>query len=397
MNKSSIINIQGVLLSIFIIINVAIGRYFNIQEWSSQIILPIIAVLSIKFFILDKKKNSILLVYVFLIVYALFGVFFLKDLDFFLNDFKNIIFALMASMGAYVFVKSRNVDNYVHLSFIIASLLLIYFAYQNKNFTLLGFSSLSGRRDRFLFNANYYSYISYFANISILFLHLKYKSRTTFAGTIVLPILFMILAFITQSRSGLLFVILINSCFWFFINKPESLKSFKGLFRVIGLLSVSVFLIFKFLSIYSESNIQNRVSNGTEDARSHLAKKGIEVFVEQPFTGVGLGQFPLQTRLRQFTHNSYAEILSEQGVLGGILLLFILVAPFLRGVSNIKRYKKDPFCKLQLLFFATFILYNNFYVFYKFPYAMLYFFTIVALQENYMLKYQNQSKNVVKI
>lgn len=391
------LNSKGVLISTFIIINVAVGRYLNIQEWSSQILLPIIAALSIKPFLLEKKKSKILFAYAALILYSLIGVYFLQDYIYFTDNFKNVFFTLLASFGAYVFVQSEKNDNYIHISYIIASLLLIYFAYLNQNYSLFGFSSLKGSRDRFLFNANYYSYISYFANISILFLHLKYKSRTTFSFSIILPILFIVLAFITQSRSGLLFVILINSCFWFFIDKPKPVKSFKGLFRIIALVSISIFLVFKFLNIYSNSNIQQRVSSNTEDARAHLAKRGIEVFLENPLTGVGLGQFPLQTKLRQFTHNSYAEVLSEQGIIGGILLLIILFVPFIKGIKRLKKDKTNPFLKLQLLFFATFILYNNFYVFYKFPYAMFYFFTIVSMQDSFAMKYLNSTKNVAKI
>lgn len=397
MKRYLTLNSKGLLISSFIIINVALGRFLNIQEYSSQILLPIIAALSIKPFLLEKKKSKILLAFGILIFYGLIGVYFLQDYTYFLDNFKNVFFTLLASFGAYVFVQSEKKDNYIHISYIIASLLLIYFAYLNQNYSLLGFSSLKGSRDRFLFNANYYSYISYFANISILFLHLKYKTKTTFSFTIILPILFIVLAFITQSRSGLLFVILINSCYWFFIDKPKQAKSFRALFRIIALLLISIFLVFKFLNIYSNSNIQQRVSNNSEDARSHLAKKGIEVFFENPFTGVGLGQFPLQTKMRQFTHNSYAEILSEQGILGGILLLFILIVPFVKGIKRLKKDKANPFLKLQLLFFATFILYNNFYVFYKFPYAMFYFFTLVAIQDSYDIKGLNSKENVVKI
>ncbi|WP_298505738.1 O-antigen ligase family protein [uncultured Maribacter sp.] len=401
MKKKAFLDLEGVILFVFIIFNVVLGKYLGeiYQQFATLLLLPVLTILSLQNVFHQSRGSAgstILMYFVVLVLYALIGVYFLEDYTRFSDEFRKMIYTLMASISAYILVRTKGLENYIHIGFVVSILLLIYIAYINGNYLLEGFASLKGRRNRFLFNANYYSYLSYFANISILCIYVKNKSKVVFILCMILPILFLVLAFVTQSRSGLLFVLLINVTFWFLIDRQKGGQSFKQIFRFILIFGLSIVFILKLIDTYSNSNIANRVSNSAEDSRSVLAKEGMEVFSEYPLTGVGLGQFPLYTPLRQFTHNSYAEVLSEHGIIGGILLILLLFTPFFRSIVLLKK-SKDSMLKLLLLFFFTFILYNNFYVFYKFPYAMLYFFMFVALLENESLIVKNKfSENVIE-
>ncbi|WP_158657042.1 O-antigen ligase family protein [Maribacter cobaltidurans] len=206
----------------------------------------------------------------------------------------------------------------------------------------------------------------------------------------------MVITFTTQSRAGLLLVILINLSFWLFINKPKKLSKLKSLGRkfLIGL--ALVLFALQFINIYQGSRIQQRVSqtDTKKDPRELLVKEGLEVFSENPIIGVGLGQFPLYSKYGLFTHNSYTEILAEQGIVGGILLLILYLIPTLQSFRNYRNDPENPFFKFYLTFFIIFLLYNNAYVFYKFPFSMMYFFLIISLQKRCTTYFNRKGLNI---
>ena len=235
-----------------------------------------------------------------------------------------------------------------------------------------------------MLNANAYSYFCIFANFSLFYLYLKFKNKLLFLSTLILPLLFLVIAFTTQSRAGLLLITTINICFWLFINKPINPSKFRKITRKFVIILALIILGFQFLKIYQGSRIQNRVTQtaNKKDSREILIEEGIEVFIQNPILGVGLGQFPFYSKYRLFTHNSYTEILAEQGVIGGILLFSFYLIPTFKSIKNYRSDKNNPLYKFYLLFFITFLIYNNFYVFYKFPFSMMYFFLIISLQKN---------------
>ena len=276
--------------------------------------------------------------------------------------------------------KNKDYEVYFHIGFIISMVSLILIEYSLGNFSLTGFASTKASRGRFFYNANYYSYISYFANFSLFYLHLKYRNIATTTSLIILPLLLLILAFITQSRSGLLFILMLNGLFWFTITKDNKSNIIKKVVKKVILIAITFFFVFKLIDTYQNSQIKNRVTNSSEDSRTILAYEAINVFTQYPFTGVGLGQFPNYTKSRQFSHNSYTEVLAEHGIIGGLLLIALFGIPTYRSFKNLKNDIKNPVLRLNFLFFTSFLLYNNAYVFYKASYAMVYFFLIISIQ-----------------
>ena len=76
-----------------------------------------------------------------------------------------------------------------------------------------------------------------------------------------------------------------------------------------------------------------------------LWEHAIKVFQQNPIFGIGFGGFrftvPEEERLTD-THNFYVKTLSEQGVIGGVLLLLILLKAFVSGWRLLK-IGKTPF------------------------------------------------------
>ena len=69
---------------------------------------------------------------------------------------------------------------------------------------------------------------------------------------------------------------------------------------------------------------------GSREARVVLLQDGWKAFVDHPFTGVGAGQFqnynpPDRQELWRETHNVELQVLSELGVIGGLVFVWLLV------------------------------------------------------------------------
>ena len=235
------------------------------------------------------------------------------------------------------------------------------------------------RRD-FIYNANYYSYMGLYANFSIFRLHLKYRNTWTLLGLIFIPLLAMAISFTAQTRSGLIFTLLINVLFWFWVNKPKIRHPIYSIFRKILLFLIAIFCVIQFIKIYSTSSIEKRISStSTEEDRGALLKEAIEIFIDYPFTGVGLGNFKNYSHSGIMSHNTYAEALAEHGFFIGTLMILVFVLPFLKSFKLFMTNKANSEYKLSLLFFFIFLIFNNIYVFYKATSAMMFFFLMIGV------------------
>tara|TARA_R110001606_G_scaffold374174_2_gene531894 strand:+ start:288 stop:1499 length:1212 start_codon:yes stop_codon:yes gene_type:complete len=374
------------LLGFFIIFVIvflnAIGPYLSLQQYATLGLIPILGGIAFLFDVRDissGKKEFSLFLLIFLSSFS--TVFYYIGYDEFI---RNVYLMLGAVIGAFVVIgltKKIDYSLYFHLGYIFSILALFLIMIKEGNITV-NFASALDYRNRFMLNANAYSYYCVFANFSLFYLYLIYKNRILLFSLFLLPLIFLVIAFTTQSRAGLALIILINIMFWFFVNKSDNLSRLKKLFKTILYLIIFLAISYKFMEIYEGSRISSRISQTAEreDSREILFKEGIEVFTENPIFGVGLGQFPFYSRYNLFTHNSYTEILSEQGIIGGIFLFSLFLIPTFKSFNNFRKDSKNPIFRCNLLFFIVFILYNNAYVFYKFPFSMMYFFLIISIQ-----------------
>jgi len=380
----------GLFIIITIIFLIAMGPYLKLHFIVTNGMIP--ALFALAFFIDLKSinKNNTEFIWLALIfIGGLFSVFYLKKTEIFVSNLNSFFGAVLSAYIALALNKSKNYSNYFHVGFILSIFLLVAIMYKNGNFSFTNFANIVDFRDRFMLNANAYSYFSFFGNFSLFLLHHKYKSKFTAILLLALPLLFLIISFVTLSRSGLLFIILINLIYWTFINVPEKNNKAKKLLRKLVVILLIVVLGIKFLDIYQGSRIQNRVQGSvqsSEDPRGLLIVNSLKVFVEHPIFGVGLGQVRVYNGHGQFSHNSYVEILAEQGIVGGFMLFLLFGIPLKKSWYLFRKRREDPLAKIFLMFFVTFYMYNNFYVFYKFPFAMMYFFLIISLMNKLYTK-----------
>ena len=371
------------IIGVFIIatiISYYAGLNLGLEELGFKVLFPGLFIFSI---VLDKassfRKQEIIWFLLFLIL-ALIAVFY-PDIDFvrFSFAFNKII---VAFMGAYIGISlcntKFNLEDYFHIAYILSLAIIIYFEYSSGNFNPVTFYAPTASRGDFGYNANYYSYMSLFANFSIFRIHLKYKKTWSLIGLFFVPLLGLAISFTTQSRSGLIFILLINVLFWFWAYKPKITNPIHLILRKTILITITLTLAFQFYSVYNNSNIENRMSSTNKgEERGHLIETGFEVFMNFPFSGVGAGNIQKYAD-GFFTHNTYLEALSEHGLFVGLIIILVYVLPFFKSFKLYKSNTANPNYKLSLLFFSIFLLFNNIYVFYKASFAMMYFFLMIG-------------------
>jgi len=401
----------GLLVFANLIVLLVIGPLFSVQSFGTYILLPALFIITVfrDRFTWDQGNFliKILLVYW---VYSIVSVFYYIDFQGMMRDLSGLTGVLLASYCALALNKNENHERYYHWGFIIAIILLMLIEFLNGH-VFISSSGFEGAKtmpdpygdpkaDRgiFLHNANAYSYFSYFANISLCYLYLNYRKKYLMILLLVLSVIFVLFSFVTQSRSGLLLLVFTNVIFWIFILRNNSKNPLLNIGRFVVILGVLVFMALRFISIFENSDIKDRLIQKDESTleREGLIQEGIDMFFDSPVIGIGIGQFSHYSSTRQFSHNSFVEIFAEQGFIGGFLLLFIFGVPTLKSLKNLLLFPGSEYARLNFLFFFTFLTYNNVYVFYKFSFSMTYFFLIVAMQSKLTNNLINESSEINK-
>lgn len=132
---------------------------------------------------------------------------------------------------------------------------------------------------------------------------------------------------LTLSLNAIVGVFLVIILFFVLDNYPIIVKKTK-IFLPIGLIALS--LLFGAVSGVLLKNIPLKE---TYKERVVLAAKAVETFSKRPVLGVGLNNFLFFTKSVQPPHNIYLIILSETGIVG-ILILFFLLSKLLSRKLN---------------------------------------------------------------
>ncbi len=364
--------------------------YYAGEPWGLDTIglMVLLNLLFVVAFAVDKgwsifKRQEVLLFFLFFLLTFLAVFFPDVDYEWFIFSITKILAAFFGAYIGIVFCKTYNLEDYFYYGFILAFFLIVYAEYTLGHFNPSTFYLPTVRRGDFIYNANYYSYMAFYANFSIFRLHLKYRNKLTLLGLFLVPLVAIAMSFAAQTRSGLIVILLINVLFWTWVNKHKLVNPIASIFRKFLMVLVSVFFVFQFIEIYSNSSIENRISSTSKDeGRGTLLQEGIEVFLDNPFTGVGLGNFKNYSGSGQMSHNSFVEALAEHGFFIGILIILVFVLPFFKSFKLFLTNKSNSEFRLSLLFFFIFLIYNNIYAFYKATSAMMFLFLMIGVHYN---------------
>ncbi len=161
-------------------------------------------------------------------------------------------------------------------------------------------------------------------------------------------ILAFIIVFYAGARQNFIayFILLI----FFILSLDKYSKFYKYL--AIGIIGLVFILIL--LSINSDA-IQNIIYSKSlsgaieESGRSELINKGLELFNNNPYSGVGFGHFEFEGIFDTYPHNSIVELLAEVGIFGLAFMVLISGIVILKDRKELLLLHKNNF-KPYLLF-----------------------------------------------
>ena len=145
------------------------------------------------------------------------------------------------------------------------------------------------------------------------------------------PLLFIVVVLsllLTLSLNAILGVILVITLFLLSKNYAKVVKKIK-VFIPILLISSSLFL-----GVVSSILPKDFRMKETYEQRVLLAHKALEIFSNKPIFGVGLNNFFFAAKNIQPPHNLYLLVLSECGIVGILILYFLLTKLFNRPLNK---------------------------------------------------------------
>lgn len=262
---------------------------------------------------------------------------------------------------------------YFYILYIIKFLFIFLYAYQHGLFFVNLNTERFGLEE---LNANKFGYFGFFAVVASFLLaeYTEKRQKFIFQSLFYICFLLVIIAgMLAASRATVLISVIVFSLF--LIIKylyPFSSRSVLPLILFI----LGIFLInYFFASTFNNSLLKSRFEV-TEDSRYNLILNATEVGKEHWVFGVGSGNFITYSRSKQFSHSSYTELWANNGALGLILFILILVE-FIRKIRKYVRFGGSK--KIAGYFYViwiTYCVYNLFYVFYINFFLIGFFFLV---------------------
>jgi putative inorganic carbon (HCO3(-)) transporter len=156
----------------------------------------------------------------------------------------------------------------------------------------------------------------------------KKPSRRLFASLLAM-LMFVAIVF-TKSRSGFLGLVAMGCVVIYYTARVKPAIVFGVL--IAGLLALPV-MPSSFWSRMDSIMNADEDPTGSRAARVRLLNQGLEVFADNPITGIGAGQFqnyngPGFTEKWRVTHNVWLQVACELGMFGFSLFLFLVVRAY---------------------------------------------------------------------
>lgn len=184
-----------------------------------------------------------------------------------------------------------------------------------------------------------------------------------------LLIIFVIGVFLTGKRLLSVLAFVLPFLILFFSKKLSAGKIFTIFFVVIIAYIAFDFFITN-ISNYSDSLILRRFVYSYEEAkagnditsdRTYLFQLAWGAFERNPILGIGVGQFRAVTGATTAVHNTYMQVLCEQGIFGFMLFFLPIVYSFIYTIRLTTRVKDKSlfnYLKVSLAFQLIYIIYS---------------------------------------
>ena len=368
-NQFNIFNLFVILLFSLLPISILIGNAgINLNILFIDLIFLIYCIkhkqwswLKSKFFIL------LLILYLFLILNSVFSYFYIVE-DEITGLKRSILFIkfIILTFAFSVLLKDKKSFDFVNKSWLLISLIVIFDIFYEKYFgyNILGFASPSSSRVVSFFKDELVvgGYVMCFGFTSATYYLNKNLNQKTVLYFLIIVLFILISIFLTGERSNFIKFFILFLVVIYFFNKQNFILNTKVLIPIF-IISISCIIYFTdsvkdrysdFIKrIYIETqttNIIHVIGNNRYGAHFDAALK---IFKNYPLSGVGNKNFRSEclkdkyydsnikfSRLRCSTHphQIHFEILSEQGILGYLIIIYILG---LFIIKNVKVFLRD--------------------------------------------------------
>ena len=159
--------------------------------------------------------------------------------------------------------------------------------------------------------------------------------------------------------------------FFVYLIQQKSLSKKLVFFLLVGIIGLSGIVYFitnidtfydsRFFYRFAKTFIDFQNKADFSDGRSMLASKAMNAFYENPIFGVGVGKFASYTGEVTAVHNTYLQVLCEQGIVGITLYVFPLLIGVFSTIYTIKTTNIESpgmkYYKFSLFIQMTYILY----------------------------------------
>ncbi len=148
----------------------------------------------------------------------------------------------------------------------------------------------------------------------------------------------------TASRKSFAVLLLFGVLYLWFCYRREVFRNLWAVVTVAVIIAGGWFLV-DFM-LHGETIMALRWQQALEEgglggSRTYMYVRALEMFLEHPIAGVGLGNFSLRSGIGKFSHSEYAEVFSTTGAVGA-LLYFPIYLIVLWRCHRITKLSNDP-------------------------------------------------------
>jgi O-antigen ligase len=260
-----------------------------------------------------------------------------------------------------------------------------YYAYNNIfNVIELGVERINDEK----LNSNTLAYHTFYATFAIYMLgEICFNRKTIYdiLFILMLPLSFFT-AIYTASRQVLIIQLPLISILLYirYLKNNAIEKKFQfGFIAILIGLTVLPFVIEKYDNSYLKE--RNEI-NIEDDSRTKLAKDALKVGFEYFPLGVGPGNYVVHSYNKHFSHNTYTELFANEGIVGLIIYLVIVIGFVIEQWKIYRMYDDD----IPLAFFwvgVFFIIDGFFYSFYQHLWLISFLILITTHSRTYYETY----------
>lgn len=197
------------------------------------------------------------------------------------------------------------------------------------------------------FNSNTLGVMLMYGIWSIIFtLNYKQPSIIKIVITLVLTLVIFYLLIQTGSRKSTLGSMLILGVYVIYIlivNGGKRGKAFNHILLSFAIFGFLIFIYYRYINSFLEASetFQSRMETVDDSGvtRWEIINSSLNVWSDHPILGVGLDNIRYYTETRQYSHNSYVEILGCTGIVGAALFFVIYWHMISFVFMNIKKFK----------------------------------------------------------